>query len=182
MEHGHGSRDLANELHVVLDDDDRGGFVQIEHQSGCPGRLLVAHARRGLVEEHDVRFANYDHRDFDPLTLPVGEFSDEAPEDRAEVQPLDDCVDGGAYGRALAARPGREPQVFAHREAVHNDRHLILDADAAPPDRIRLNADNVLTFEQNAPAGRADLASEHLEECTLARAVRPNQTAQLAPA
>jgi len=85
MEHSHGSRDLANELHVVLDDDDRGGFVQIKHQVGCPGRLLVAHARRGFVEQHDVRFADYDHGDFHPLTLPVGEFSDEAPENRTEV-------------------------------------------------------------------------------------------------
>src|SRR5271165_4366652 len=180
MEHGHGSRDLTNELHIVLDDDDRGGLVQLEHQGGCPRRLLVAHARSGLVKEHYGRFANYDHRDFDPLTLAVGEFSDEPPEDRAEVQPFDDGVDGGGNRCALAARPGREPQVFAHREAVHHDRHLILDADAAPPDRIGLDTDNVLTFEENAPPGRTNLAGEHLEERTLASAVRADQTAQLA--
>ena len=86
MEHRDRSRDLANELHVVLHDNDRGGFVEIEHQCGGAGRLLVAHACRGLVEEHNVRFAHYDHRDFDPLTLPVGEFADEAPEDCTDVQ------------------------------------------------------------------------------------------------
>jgi hypothetical protein len=54
---------------------------------------------------------------------------------------------------------------------------LVLDADTAPPYRIGLNADNVITFEQNAAVGRADLASEHLEERALASAIGSNQTA-----
>ena len=37
MEDGHGARDLADELHVVLDDHDRGGLVDLADQGGSPG-------------------------------------------------------------------------------------------------------------------------------------------------
>src|SRR6185312_10160653 len=114
MAHGPGSRDLANELHIVLYHDDSGGFIQIKHQFRCPRGLFVAHARCGLIEEHDGRFANDDHSDLHPLPLPVRQFPDEASEEWPQVQSLSYGIDCSVYRRsALVTHPGREPQVFA---------------------------------------------------------------------
>src|SRR5579872_1349170 len=182
MKNRNAASDLADELHVVLDDDDRSRIIERAHQFGSSPGLLVAHPRRRFVQKHDRRLADHNHGDLHPLALPMGEFADEALENWAEIESRNDRVDRRTDSGPAPARSCGEPQIFAHCQAVHNHRHLVLDADATAPDGVRLRSDDALSIEEDVAGRGAKLAGEHLEKSALSCAVRPDQAAKLAAA
>src|ERR1700677_5272275 len=72
-----------------------------------------------------------------------------------------------------------EPEILAHGQAVKHARHLGLDADASPGDVVRLDAGHILAAQEHLSGRRFELTRQHLEESTLAGAVRTDQTEQL---
>ena len=181
VEHGDLLGDHADELHVVLDDDERLGAVDLAHEFGGLVDLLMRHAGGRLVEQDQ---------------LGIGRRA------RCRARPI-------AAGRARAGRPGARPrpvrptrssissttrvgslagmdaaaasQMFSRtRQAVEHARHLGLDADAEPRDLVGVGAGHVLAAEQDVALGRLQLPGQHLEEGALAGAVRADQAAQFA--
>src|SRR5258706_8387609 len=81
VEDGDAGRDLADELHVVLDHHQGDGAVDLADQRGGAVGLLGAHPGRGLVQQHDPGLAHHHQAHLDPFPLamrqlphqPVGE-------------------------------------------------------------------------------------------------------------
>src|SRR5713101_6642554 len=71
VEHGHLARDAAHELHVVLDHEHRPLRGHALEEAARLLRLLVGHARHGLVDEEELGVLNHDHADLEPLLLPM---------------------------------------------------------------------------------------------------------------
>src|SRR5258708_36407129 len=108
------------------------------------------------------------------------ELTDNARRDGGQANPLEHKLDSGPRLRpAMHARCG-EPQIFAHRQAVKNARHLRLDAHAAPRDLVGFGTGYVLAAYENGAGCRLELAGQHLEEGALAGPVGADQTTQLA--
>ena len=90
MEHGHGRREVADEVDVVLDHDGREmqapGKIADELARGVG--LLGRHAGRGLVEQDQLGPVGEQQRDLQPLPLAVREVAGRSP--RLRLQP-DEC-------------------------------------------------------------------------------------------
>ena len=67
----HDAGDLPDELHVVLDDDDRLFFRQRLEQLTCLLRFFVSHPGDRFVDEEQGGVLQNHHADFKPLLLPV---------------------------------------------------------------------------------------------------------------
>ena len=70
-------RDHPDELHVVLDNDERLGLIDVTHKLDGAQHLLVRHSGRGLVEQHKIGIRREHHAKFDPLALSVSQLPDE---------------------------------------------------------------------------------------------------------
>ena len=88
MKHGHLLRDHADELHVVLDDDHRTVAADREDDIRGPLHLLMRHAGRRFVEQHQPRVARQDEAEFQPLPLPVRQMAGEPLRRFAEPDPI----------------------------------------------------------------------------------------------
>jgi hypothetical protein len=85
VEDGDFAGDLADEDHVVFDDDDAVFAGEAEEEFAGAGGFLVGHAGGGFVDEEELRVLGEEHADLEPLLLAVGE--------------------GRPSSRALSARP-----------------------------------------------------------------------------
>ena len=65
--------DLRDELHVVLDDDDRVAARQLQAQVGGLVGLGVGHPGHRLVEQDQPRLQHQQHPDLEPLLLAMGQ-------------------------------------------------------------------------------------------------------------
>src|SRR5437660_2420997 len=71
VEHRHLGAELADELHVVLDDEDGAVARDAEEQIGGARGLFVRHARHRLVDEEELGILRHHHPDLQPLLLAV---------------------------------------------------------------------------------------------------------------
>ena len=71
------------------------------------------------------------------------------------------------------------PEILANGEPIEHARDLGLDTDAETGNFVRLQVGDVGAAEEDRAAGGPELTGQHLEERALARAVRPDETAQL---
>jgi len=83
VEHGETVADVADEVQVVLDDDQ--GAVRLDRLQQLAGdaALLGAHAAGRLVEQQQLGLQRQRHRDFEPLLLAVAQLA------RQVVGPID---------------------------------------------------------------------------------------------
>ena len=116
VEHGDLLGDHADELHVVLDDDQRLGAVDLAHQLGGLVDLLMRHAGGRLVEQDELGIGRQHEAEFDPLPLTMGELADQALGRAGQADPLQHLVDHalGCVAGMDAAR--RQPDVLAHAQ------------------------------------------------------------------
>src|SRR5205807_5015402 len=180
VEHGDGGRELADEVHVVLDDDDGRPPVDLAHEAGRPPRLGAGHPRRRLVQEDELRLRRQHHPDLDPLPVAVREVRDRRLAALAEADLGEGALDRGTGRRPPVAEVRREPQVFGHGEPVVDARNLELDPDPRPRDLVRLEPREVEALEPDRSRGGPEDPREELEEGALAGAVGADQTAELA--
>src|ERR1700748_359499 len=106
--------------------------------------------------------------------------TDDSRGDSGQANALEHGVDSGPRLRAAMHACCREPEIFAHRQAVKDAWHLRLDANTAPRDLVGLGACHVLATEENRAGCWLELAGQHLEEGAFAGAVWADQTTQLA--
>ena len=107
--------DRANELHVVLDDNDSGIGVYFPKQS-CRGfSFLVAHAGSGFVQQDKLRSRRKNHCNFNPLPLAMGQSADQLGQNIAKVQSI---AISSTIVSALAPRARREAESQIFSRAV----------------------------------------------------------------
>src|SRR5215469_13550396 len=179
MEHRYRTGDHLDELHIVLDNDERSPGVDGTEQRNRAFHFIRAHARGRLIEQYEFRILRDHHTDLDPLSLTVRKLAHRAAGNRleAEVGQQRICQHGGRAGAGPVVR--RDPEMLVDGQAVPDAGYLILDADAESCDPVLGLASNVAPLEQNSTACWAQLAGEHFEERALAGAVWSNQAAQL---
>src|SRR5256886_13532107 len=71
VEDRHLGAELADEFHVVLDDQDGAVARDAEEQLGGARGLFVRHARHRLVDEEELGILRHHHPDLQPLLLAV---------------------------------------------------------------------------------------------------------------
>jgi hypothetical protein len=178
MKDGNNAANHFDELHVVLDDDEAGIEIYRAQQIDRPFNFVGGHPGRWLIKQYEFRLLRNHHADLDPLPLTVRERSDFATGDRLEAE-LGQQTLGHSTRRACANTSVRtDPKVLVHREAVPDAWHLVLDAHAEPRDLVPGLAGDVFTIEKDGSFAWVELTAEHLEECALAGAIRPDQAAQ----
>src|SRR5215831_11819934 len=76
MKHRNDPGDHADELHIVLDDNEAGADVDGPQQRDGALDLVGGHAGCGLIEQDQLRVLRHRHADLDPLPLAVSEGAD----------------------------------------------------------------------------------------------------------
>ena len=133
VEHGDVLGDPHDELHVVLDEEDREAALvaQAAHELRRSGRLLRVHPRRGLVEQEQLGVGGQRAGDLEPALVAVGEVG------RHDVEEL-----RRAGRRRRAARaPSRAPRAPPGARAACEDRaeeprlraRVLADHDSSRP-------------------------------------------------
>jgi hypothetical protein len=72
MEYGHGLRDGADKLHVVLDDYDGCEASEFVDDLSHAINVLRAHSSGGFIEQHEPRVGYRYNPQFDALAFAVG--------------------------------------------------------------------------------------------------------------
>src|SRR5712691_518121 len=182
VEHGHGARDVPNELHVVLDDQHRALLGDGPEQ---PRRLL------GLLVRHQLGLLDHDHADLEPLLLAVAQAASPLAGLAGEPNALQGLVDlapllavepRAQRGQHALAAPGyRELEVLAHREVPEDRGGLELAPDAERGDLVLPPARQIgILAEDHASGGGSDLPRDDIEQGRLAGAIGADDHPQLA--
>lgn len=100
------ARDHPDELHVMLDHDERLGPVDVANKLDSARHLLVGHAGRGLVKQNKIGVGGQHHAEFDPLTLSMRQLANEARSDGCEPYTLKHGVD-----RCARLRPAMHSEI-----------------------------------------------------------------------
>ncbi len=153
IENGHPVADTHDHLHVVLDEEDGQAELGAETRDELHQvlRLLGVHARRGLVEEQQLRAGGKRARDLEAPLVAVGEVLGELVADPVQPDVRQELLGPTIADILLPARPGRA------QEAVHEVRmHL-----GVHPDEHILHGRHVLE-EADVLEGAGDAGLDHV--------------------
>ncbi len=190
--HDHPVGDIADDIHVVLDEHHRHPVVpqrfDVTQQALRQGRIDAGH---GLVQHHHRRFGHQRASHLQQLALPPGqrpggiiglrgqtepvEQFPGAPGDLAFLRPPRPRQQGGADPlAALMACP--ETHVVEHTHPRQRLRQL--EGPHHPPPRhpVRMSAPQIVTVERPRPGVGAIEPGEQVEQGGLPGAVRSDQT------
>ena len=186
------TRERADHVDVVLDQQDRGAVLALDVLEGAYElRGLVAiEAGRGLVEQHEERIGHERAGDLDEasaseaegLDRPIGHVVE--PEELQRVVHARALVDrglgqvqavlpesAGAVARALC-----DQEVVAHGHAAEELDALERPSEAEPGSPVDRGARDVAAVEHDGPAVGPEHAEQAVEERGLARAVRADES------
>src|SRR5579875_3172334 len=185
--------EAENHVHVVLDDDDGETGRDAPQETHGIGSFGRAHARGRLVEQQDLRLRRQGQPDLEPPFFAIGELGGRHIEAVPQLHRRSGFLDAGVDRRvardraehegvelAVSARQHRNPQVVAHRQAREDLVDLEALGDAALADQGCAEAGDVLALELDRSGARRNDVREHVEEGRLARAVGPDDGADLA--
>src|SRR5258708_6224100 len=139
----------------------------------------MRHAGGRLIEQNQFGIRRQHDAEFDPLPLTVGELADQALCDSVKADTLQHLVDHRVDALARMDAACREPDVFAHAQAIEHVRYLGLDADAHARDLVGVGVGDIIAAEQHLALARLQLPGEHLEERAFSGTVRTDQATQL---
>jgi hypothetical protein len=157
--------------------------------------LAVAEAARRLVEHQQLGVREQRSGELDPLERAVGQSGDRPVRVLAEVEPLEQ-VEGLPAQRALAPVQAGQTQDPGHEAGsaalVRAEQHVLADRhrgeqaevlerarDTQLGDPMRLAREHVLAVEPDRAGLRRVQPADAVEERRLARAVRPDEPADL---
>ena len=190
MKHRDLAGDLADEGHVVFNDDDTVFAGEAHEQFARARRLLVTHAGRGLIDQKELWILGEEHAYFEPLFLAVREFARFRFCLRGKADGSEDFVDtfalsgrdaGKERGPNGAAAFEREPNIFEDRVIDVDGGRLEFSADAEAVDLMFLELGEVgVAFEFDFAGVRPRASSDEVEERTFACAVGADDDTQLA--
>src|SRR5689334_7187741 len=191
VERDDAARVAADDLHVVLDEEDaRRVVLERGHHRVHQWKLLVGRdAARRLVEQQQAGRPGERHRDVEQLAHSAGEAGDAAVAVLEETKALEQAlgaIDGvGAVRRQakaqalVVARVGDE-HVVEHAQVAVDLRDLERARDAEPRDRARRERGDVASVEGDAAGVGLEIAGDHVDEGRLAGAVAADQADALA--
>ena len=182
--------EIANEDHVVFDDDDRMIFRNLLQQDRRLRRLGVGHAGDRLVHQQEFRVLRQQHADLEPLLLPVGQIGSGPKTMIRQPRRHEDFVDPLAlftcrareHGRkSLARKLQREQNVVLYGMAFEDGRLLELSADPEIRNlRLVKFSEIVTAVEIDVAFVGPRLAGNDVHHRRLAGAVRSDDRAHLA--
>src|SRR5215471_1047127 len=184
VEDGDAVRHRHDEVHVVLDEQDRDAVVDAQppDQLREVADLLVVEPSGGLVEEQQTRAGRERARELDALERAERKPRRRRGRELREVERIEDLL-------RLAARSPVECEARVHVRAdehVLEHRHVrteleVLERprDAEAHDAIRGLAQHVLAVEAHGAAVRPVEPRDDVERRRLAGAVRPDQAGDL---
>ena len=193
VQHDDAVGERADDVHLVLDQQDRLGRValqprdQVEHDRN----LVDAHAGGRLVEHEDAGLERHHHRHFELALVAVRQRGGALVALRFEADALQRGI--GAFDQRAAQRPrprelvmdarrrlGREPHVLEHAERGEEIGELERAPEAEPRALRRAERGDVDAVDEDFAAGRAQLARHQVEIGRLAGAVGADDRRQLA--
>ena len=149
MEHHRAFGERQDDLHDVLDDDQRDAArVDAAHQADRRLHLGRIEAGQGLVQQQQPRLGRQRARDLQPLAPRRAEHA-RAPVGHC-VRPVKASTSSAACARPGAARmaqEGADQDVFDDRHVLERHRHLEGARDAKPGMRLRPRACHVMSIE-----------------------------------
>ena len=199
VEHRDPLGDAHDELHVVLDEQDRELQVvpHLADEADELERLLRVHPGGGLVQEQELGLGGERTGDLEPPLVAVREVACVVVVTAGEPAVVEELRRALVRLALLAPDPRRAqdaPDDPALQAAVHADedvlerRHLLEEADvlerpadAALRGGVRRRAGDVPAVEHDAARGRLVDPGDHVEERRLAGAVRPDQAHDRTP-
>jgi hypothetical protein len=143
VQHADRRRELFDEIHVVIDHDERVRPASAADQRGGRLGFLMRHAGRGLVEQQQIGIRCDDHPDLEPLLVAVRELrgGDRALRARPMMSSTSSTRARSSRRSARGERAPRAPvarrrhaQVVFDRQRVEHAGRLKFPADAAPHD------------------------------------------------
>src|SRR5229473_2866325 len=173
-------------LHHVLDDDERdAAVVDSAEQDDRLVHLAAAQAGHHLVQQQDARFHRQRSRELEALAADDGETLGwfVAPPVKAhELEHLVGLAQCFARRTACTARAEHraDADVLAHAEVGEGARDLEGAGEAEAPDAMRPEAVQHGPGERDRAAARPERAGDDVEERGLARAIRADETEDLA--
>src|SRR2546425_2316974 len=192
VEYRHLGAELADEFHVVLDDQDGAVARDAEEQLGGARGLSVRQARPRLVDEEERGILRHHHPDLQPLLLAVRQRARQHAALGGEADLLQRAVDAApVVGHVAALEEGREDalagasqgqlDVLAHGEVHEHGRRLEFPPDPERGDLVLAELRQVrVVAEDHATARGPDASGDHVEQRGLARPVGSDDDPQLA--
>ena len=193
VQHADPIGEVEHHVHVVLDEEDRQPALARDPPDDVDGRRGVfrRQALRRLVEQQKGGLLRHRHRDLEQTLIAVRQRG------RRLVRPVEQAQLAEARTRSLLARlhhraPAheakvprgleldRDAHVLQHGELGEDARDLKRPRDPAAAARGRGERGDVGALEDHAPRRRREQAGDQVEERGLARAVRPDERAELA--
>ena len=172
--------DLADERHVVLDDDDRHALrIEALDQFTRAEGLVGRHASGRLVHQHQRRLQCQGHANLEPLLLAVRELAGRLGLIGSEFEQLEQAVFLLAEVGARHVVLQRDVHVLAHRQFAEHARRLHFDAHPALDALVRALLGDVVVRERYVSGAGHVGADDQLEKCALAGPVRPDQAMDL---
>ena len=187
IQHGQSVADVADEIEIMLDDDEGAALLDRLQQFAGDAALLQAHAAGRLVEQQQLRLACQRHRDLQPLLLAV----------RQRRRRLEGAVgepELGQHGHDLvvqeparareheieqrALRLQREQDVVVERQRRQHGGDLEFQAHAGAGALGRRELGNVGVDERHLALRRHLGAGDALHQRALAGAVRADQAVE----
>ena len=188
--------EAGDELHVVLDEEDREALLGLDLAQGAGqvGRLLAVEPGRRLVEQEHGWLRHQRPTDLDQPSLAEAEVLDRFGRHVAQPQQREDLVAALDLVRARlapsdevlpeapvsATNPLGDQEVLPHGELREELDALERATDAALRATVHAEAAHVLAVQPDRAAVGAEHAEHAVEEGRLAGAVRPDQPDALA--
>ena len=96
-----------------------------------------------------------------------------------ELQPFPGLGSCCRMVQRSTAEHGHQRHVLQHSEMREGPRNLISTRDACLGDAVRRQARKLSAFKQHLPARSREMPAHHVDECRLARTIRPEQPEDL---
>src|SRR6266699_4150862 len=180
VEDVHAVGDRHDQVHVVLDEQDRQVEIALKaaDQLGELADLFVVEAPGGLVEQQQGRLCRERACELDPLERAERKCAGKPSAEFAELEIFEDvlCLFAAAMLReGTKSRVRTDEHVLEHGHVL--EQHDVLERARNPESRdpIGGRSSQVLAFEQDAAAVRAVQARYEVEERRLPGAVRSDQ-------
>src|SRR6516225_7625595 len=147
MKHRDDPGNHADELHIVLDDDEASADVDGPQQRYGAFDLVGGHAGRGLIEQDQLGVLRHRHADLDPLPFAVSEGSDVPPCQCGKAELHQQLIGNSSGPASTETSVGRNEEMLVDGKTVPYAWDLVLDANAEPRDLVRRLARDIAAVE-----------------------------------